>query len=60
MIELLLPRTDAGVAVQVAVTLAVGIPVVVSLARRRSHDLVWFVGGLGLLLLGFFAFRAVH
>lgn len=60
MIEILLPRTDAGVAAQLVVTLVVGLPLVIMLARRRLTDLVWFVGGLVLLMIGFFAFRSVH
>lgn len=60
MIELFLPRTDPGVAVQLVATLVVGLPLVVMLARRRLTEVVWFVGGLVLLLLGFFALRTVH
>lgn len=58
--ELLLPRTDGGVAAQIVATLAVGLPVVIALARRRLVELVWFVGGVVVLLLGLFAFRAVR
>lgn len=60
MLELLLPRTDAGVLVQVALTIVIGTLLVVVLYRRRATELVWFVGGLELLLLGFYAFRTVH
>lgn len=60
MTEFFLPRTDAGVAVQIAATLVIGLPAVAFLAHRRLTELVWFVGGLVLLLLGVFAFRAVH
>lgn len=45
---------------QLVATLVVGLPLVVMLARRRLTEVVWFVGGLVLLLLGFFAFRTVH
>lgn len=56
--DLLLPRTDAGVLVQVigmAVTLAA-----VAVAVRRDRDLLWLVGGLAVFLLGFFGLRALH
>jgi hypothetical protein len=55
-----MPRTDAGVVAQVLLTLLVGTPIVVALYRRRATDLLWFFGGLELLLLGLFAFRTVH
>ena len=60
MPELIVPRTDAGVLVQVALTLIIGTPIVVWLFRRRDTELVWFFGGLELLLLGLFAYRTVH
>lgn len=60
MLELFVPRTDAGVLVQVALTILIGTPLVIALYRRRATELVWFVGGLELLLLGLYAFRTVH
>lgn len=60
MPELLLPRTDAGVLAQVVLTILIGTPIVIALYRRRLTELVWFVGGLEILLLGFYAFRTVH
>lgn len=60
MVELLLPRTDAGVAVQVALTLVLGVPLFVWLRHRRLTEQAWLVGGAITFLLGFFAFRAVH
>lgn len=60
MPELLLPRTDAGVLAQVALTILIGTPIVIALYRRRLTELVWFVGGLEVLLLSFYAFRTVH
>ena len=60
MIELLLPRTDLGAFVQLATTLAIGIPLVVALRRRRARELLWFVGGSMVLVLSFFALRTVH
>jgi hypothetical protein len=60
LLELLLPRTDAGVVVQLLVTLAIGLPVLAWLYRRRDTELLWFAGGLVLLVLGLFAIRTVH
>lgn len=58
--ELLLPRTDAGVLIQLGATVIVGVPLVVALLRRRLTDLVWFVGGGLVLLIGIFGLRAVR
>ncbi len=60
LLELFLPRTDAGVIVQVLLTLFIGVPLVLTFYRRRDSELVWFFGGLVVLLLGLFAFRTVH
>ena len=60
MNELFLPRTDAGVVIQLLLTVIVGVPIVVLLYRRRATEFVWFVGGLVTLLLGLFAIRTVH
>lgn len=60
MPEFFVPRTDAGVIAQVILTILIGTPIVVALYRRRLYELVWFVGGLELLLLGLYAFRTVH
>ncbi len=46
--------------VQVLLTLIVGTPIVLTLFRRGLSELVWFVGGLMILLLGLFAYRTVH
>ena len=58
MIELLLPRTDGGVLVQVvvAVVLFTGL----GFAVRRNRDLVVFVSGLAALTAAWFALRTVH
>lgn len=58
MIELLLPRTDAGVAVQ-AVVAAVGF-VVALVAVRRQPELRTFVLGVGTITAAWFALRTVH
>ncbi|MGH2758006.1 MAG: hypothetical protein ACRDKJ_00415 [Actinomycetota bacterium] len=60
MLELLLPRTDPGALVQLIATLAVGLPLLLWLRRRRATELSWFVGGLLVFLLGVYAFRTVH
>jgi hypothetical protein len=58
MVELLLPRTDAG-----AMTQAVAAAVATTgalIAVRRNRDLLWFVGGLATLTLAWFAVRTLH
>ena len=58
MVDLLLPRTDAGALAQ-----AVGAAVVYTgalLAVRRHRELLWFVGGLATLTFAWFALRTVH
>lgn len=58
MRDLLLPRTDAGVLVQVVV-LGVGFAAA-ALAVRRNRDLLWFVGGLATFTAGLLALRTLH
>jgi hypothetical protein len=58
--SLFLPRTDTGVIVQLVVTLVIGGPIVWSLWRHGHTELVWFAGGVVVLLLGLFAVRTVH
>ncbi len=60
MIELLLPRTDLGALLQLVVTIVFGLPLALWLRRRRATEALWFVAGVLLLVLGFFAFRTVH
>ena len=60
MRSLLFPRTDAGVLVQLILTLVVGGPVVWAVWRRGEPELVWFAGGVVVLLLGLFAVRTIH
>lgn len=60
-LSLILPRTDAGVVVQVLLTVVIGAPLVWLLYRRRvSPEVVWFAGGVVVLLLGLFALRTIH
>lgn len=56
--DLLLPRTDAGVAVQFAIFIAAALTVLLLLRHRRE----WMVLATGLILfgLGLFGIRAVH
>lgn len=56
--DLLLPRTDAGVAVQVAVLVLL---VTVGIAKTwHAPDLRRLVVGAGMFVLGLMALRAVH
>lgn len=55
-----MPRTDAGVLVQVVLTVLIGTPIVIALYRKRATELLWFFGGLELLLLGLYAFRTAR
>ena len=58
MIDVLLPATDAGVALQLVVVLAAGFTGLV--ATRRHRDLRLLVIGATLLLVALMALRAVH
>lgn len=58
MIELLLPRTDAGVLAQLIV--AVVVFGALAVAVRRNRDLLVFVGGLATVTAAWFALRTVH
>ena len=58
MEELLLPRTDAGVATQLAVVLAVA--VTSGCLVRRDRELVLFVVGLTVLAIGLMGLRTLH
>ncbi len=60
MLDVLLPRTDAGALVQLIVTLCAGVPALVFAIRRGSAEFGWFIGGLLLFTLAFYAFRTVH
>lgn len=58
MVDLLLPRTDAGAAAQAVVAAVLYLGALV--AVRRNRDLVWFVAGLATLTFTWFALRTVH
>jgi hypothetical protein len=56
--ELWSPRTDAGVAVQVVITvLLVG---ALAWAVRRERSLVLLVVGVGMVVLAWYGVRALH
>lgn len=59
IVDLLLPRTDAGVAVQWAVMVPVWILAIVA-TRNWQRDFRHFVWGLIMINLAWFAIRAVH
>lgn len=58
MVEILLPRTDAGVLAQAAgaVVMFAG----AGFAVRRQRDLLVFVVGLAVITAAWFALRTVH
>ncbi len=56
--ELWSPRTDGGVAVQVAVTIV--IIAALAWAVRRERALVLFVLGVGALVLAWYGARTLH
>ncbi len=58
LVELLLPRTDAGVLAQLVMVLGVG--GVVLWRLRGDRDLFLFVGSALFLLLSLFGLRAAH
>jgi hypothetical protein len=57
--EFLLPRTDAGVVVQVVGTLIVAPIVLVTVAKWRA-ELGWLAGGLIALWIAWMGLRALH
>lgn len=58
MEELLFPRTDGGVAAQLAVVLTVA--AAATYLVRRDRELVLFVVGLTVLAIGLIGLRALH
>lgn len=52
------PDTDAGVAVQVVATIAVGIAL--GLAVRKEHSLLLLVIGITMVTLGWYGIRGLH
>jgi hypothetical protein len=58
MVELLLPRTDAGVVAQAVIVTALA--VVALVLTWRNRDLRLFVGGLAMITYAWMALRTVH
>jgi hypothetical protein len=58
VVDLLLPRTDAGALAQAVVTAAAATGALVAL--RHNRDLRWFVAGLATLTFAWFALRTLH
>ncbi len=52
------PETDAGVAVQVVVTLLLGLTIGVAVRRERS--IVLLVIGITMVTLGWYGIRGLH
>ena len=52
------PATDAGVAVQVVVTLAIA--AALGFALRRERSLVLLVAGTTMVVLGWYGIRGLH
>ena len=52
------PETDAGVAIQVVVTLLIG--VAIGIAVRKETSLVLLVIGLTMVTLGWYGIRGLH
>ena len=58
LVDLALPRTDAGVLAQVAAALCLFVPALWLV--RRDRELRAFVAGLGTLTFALFALRTLH
>ena len=58
MLEVLLPRTDAGAGIQLVIALALFLAATV--AVRHNRDLLWLVAGLGTVTFAWFALRTLH
>jgi hypothetical protein len=60
MVEVLLPRTDGGVVVQLLITLFAGSILLGILMRKGKPDAGWAVGGLFVLWGALMALRTLH
>ncbi|HEV2071424.1 MAG TPA: hypothetical protein VGR26_16675 [Acidimicrobiales bacterium] len=58
LLELLLPRRDAGAGIQVVV--AVALFSAAAVAARHNRDLLWLVAGLGTVTFAWFGLRTLH
>jgi len=52
------PSTDAGVFVQVAITIVIAM--VLGVAARREPALVWLIAGVTMVILGWYGIRGLH
>jgi hypothetical protein len=59
LLDLLLPETDRGVALQWAIMLPFWLIVFIA-TRRQSQDIRVFIYGLAMLNLAWFAARTIH
>lgn len=60
MLEILLPRTDAGVALQISITLLLLPTTIYLLIRSGRTDGAWLAAGIGTIWIAFTAFRTLH
>jgi hypothetical protein len=60
MVEVLLPRTDGGVVIQLLITVIAGSILLGILVRRGLHDPAWAVGGILALWSALIALRTLH
>lgn len=60
MLELLLPRTDDGVAIQIAITFLLLPAVIYLLIRSGRRDGAWVAAGVGVMWIAFTALRTLH
>lgn len=60
MVEVFLPRTDGGVAVQAVLTAVLFPSVVYLLFRSDRRDWAWLAAGLGMMWIAFTALRTLH
>jgi hypothetical protein len=60
MVELLLPRTDGGVIVQLLITALAGSTLLIVLSRKGLHDAAWAAGGVVVMWTALMALRTLH
>lgn len=60
MLEILLPRTDGGVALQIVMTVVLLPAILYWLVRSGRKDGAWAVAGIGTMWIAFTAMRTLH
>lgn len=60
ILEILLPRTDKGVLVQVVATLVAAPSLVIWLVRRGWAEMAWLAAGVITLWVALMALRTMH